>query len=199
MNLNDFNLFLEEFKSQLKSITYSLLKKNQDYTESEINNMVKTAIWQSKNKKPTLKEIYLNVLNRILEEKGLSYNQGELTSPFVKIDEPGMLENNGEYDALKKQPFEVIDEIFNLTDLTQDEVFVTALSFNMSTPEALKGKYKKILDNIEGVYYIRTLTIKEIAMIMEISPKKVISLKKTAFAKMEKYCELNGIHWAEGN
>ena len=82
----------------------------------------------------------------------------------------------------------ILNAIFRYSKLSQLEIFIVALSFNLDTPEDLKGKYKEKLDNIEPLYYTRKLTKQEIAKICETSTANVTRVQKQALKKMEQYC-----------
>ena len=192
MNAKEIKDYLDNNSEVIQKVVNRILYKNQDYNAGEIRNMAITALLDSKI--PTQKELYLKVLNRVLEEKGYKYNKNELVNPLVRAEETSQLENNPMPEDFDNESFELLDEVFANADLTQEEVFVTALSFNLSTPVALKGKYKKILDNIEDVYYNRILTKKEIASIMKVSVRQMERYRSIAFEKMEKYCEIARLH-----
>lgn len=188
MNAKEIKNYLKHNAETIHKVVNRILSKNKDYYPKEIYNMVVTALWDSKN--PTQKELYLKVLNRVLEEKGFRYNKNKLVNPLVNIEEIPQLENNSKEDDLSPEAYKLLDEIFSNANLTQEEVFVTALSHSLSTPDVLKGNYKKILDNIEDIYYSRALTKKEIASIMKVNIRQMEKYKKSAFEKMEHYCEI---------
>lgn len=194
MNLKDLKKYIIENKTTIDKIVSSLNKKNTDYNKETIYNMVLTTISLSKSQNPCKKEIYLQTLERILNEKGLSYINGNLSSPFVNLT-PQDIENYFSEED-KNNCSSIVNEIILESGLTQTEVFVTALNFSLPSPVNLTGKYKEILDNMEEIYYMRSLTQKEISMITNISIFELNKIKKQAFKKMEKYCESNGIHWA---
>jgi len=189
MKAVDFLMFVEDNPTFISRTCRKLRILNSEYTVTEIRGIVISAIYESKE--PNKKGIYLKALNRILEEKGLVYKGKELYKPTIRSsdNDEGLIEVASFQDYNSKQsvrPEEKVNKLLENSDLTQDEVFVMALTFGLSTPKSLHGKYKKILDNIEEMYYHKILRIQEIAAIMDRSPREISSLKKTAIKKLEK-------------
>lgn len=185
MGLESLYSFMNGKMEIIHKVTRRLHIKNLDYDYHEIKNMVLTAIFESENE-PTSHQLYLMVLHRILEEKGYQYKGNELLKISVNVEDSQQLENHCD----KKEPkeinaTEVLNDLFCSANLTQEEVFVMALSQGLDTPPCLGGEYKKILDHISLEYYIRPLTKKEIAAIMRMSVAKIDKLKSTAMKKIQ--------------
>jgi len=187
MTLEEFDSYTTQYKYQIRSLAYRLHKNNPEYSIQEIITMLMTAIWETP--KPTSQTIYFVVLNRILDEKGFCYLNGKLTKLTTPLED-----NQGTTESIQCPPIiqannkVLLDTIMQEAKLDQDEVFVTALAHQLSTPSVLKGKWKTILDNIDPLYNIRPLTYKEISAIMGIPIQIVSQLKKSAISKLERYC-----------
>ena len=189
MDLHDYNIYAQKHQVKITQIARRLWLKNREYTIKEIESMIHSEIWEYKKvTKITFKGLYLATLNRILDEKGYKYKENKLFNPIVAIEDTSNLIPQNYYDGINKTDYSfIIEDFFDNSELNQDEVFVMALSFGLSTPKELKGHYRKQLDNIEDVYYSRLLTQKEIAGIMQIPIPTVKKLRKEAFRKLKNY------------
>jgi len=181
---------IEKNKPLIRKIATRLCKQNQDYTYDDISRMTITSLYESysKEKKINFIDIYTKTLNRILEEKGFKYINEK---PINILSNEPIVENQNKkyYDLINKHSIKsLIDMAFKNTKLTQEEIFIISLSFNLDTPDALKGEYKNKLDNIEPIYYMRKLTKKEIAKIAGMTPSQVARIQKKALMKMEQHC-----------
>ena len=195
MNENNLHNYIFKNQAQINRIINRIRFKNVDYSIYEIKGMIHTAIWETDN--PNERGIYLAVLNRVLQEKGYRYKDSVAQRPLVNLDDMSNLSTEGNVS----QPFapdmlEQVDQIFVGAGLDQDEVFVTSLSFGLSTPEPLTGEYKKILDNIEDLYYIRSLTKQEISNVIKKNIREVDTIRKSAIKKLEQFCENKTINWS---
>lgn len=175
--------YMDKKSNKVKKITGRLYRKNPDYEYKEIKNMVLTALFECETI-PTDKQIYLTVLNRILEEKGYKYRENSLIKLTVNVKDE-ILENNSHNLEEINAP-ELLNQIFCKAALSQDEVFVTAIVNGLSSPKCLTGKLKEMLDDMPLIYYIRPLTKKEIASIMGVKMAQVDTLWKTAIKKIKR-------------
>lgn len=162
-------------KEQTRKVVERLHKNNPEYSFDDIGAIVNTAIFYLEN--PTAKAVYIQSLNRILEEKGIKYTGNKLQFPFAET-------NIYPFD-MPQEEIE-IDDLFELSGLTQKEIFVVALYHGLSTPNALGGVYKDKMDNIEPQYHLKQLTYQEISLLSEETPYKVKRLKKEAINKIQK-------------
>jgi len=187
MNTKDFHIFIKDNKKLIEKIAWKIFSNNPEYTLDDIKDMVTTSIFELE--KPTEIAIYYKTLHRVLGEKGYKIYNNEIVKLEIPIEEIDRLEpSEGYNDFINKPDYTfVIDSLFSQANLTQDETFVIALCNGLSTPCALKGKYKKILDNIDHIYYTRALTQKEICSITKFPPRKLKKINKKAMKKLEKY------------
>lgn len=183
----DFQSFVKKNRVFINKTCNRLQALNREYSPTEIRGIVFSAIFNSKDLNK--KGIYLSALNRILDEKGLTYRKNKLYKPTIRatendeqlVDIASFQKYNHQHDENMQDK---VASLLSESDLTQDEVFVTALSFGLSTPYNLQGKYKEMLDNIEDMYYHRLLKKKEIANIMGLTVRGVNDLQKKAFKKL---------------
>jgi len=124
--------------------------------------MTITSLYESysKEKKINFMNIYTKTLNRILEEKGFKYINER---PINILSHEPIIDNQDKYYEFINRHFlkSLINMAFRDTGLTQEEIFILSLSFNLDTPDDLKGEYKDKLDNIEPLYYMRKLNYKK--------------------------------------
>lgn len=189
MDLHDYNTYAQKHQIKIIQIARRLWSKNREYTIKEIESMIHSEIWGYKEvTRITYKGLYLATLNRILDEKGYKYKESKPFNPIIAMEDTSNLLPQDYYDVINKTDYGfIIEDFLDNSELNQDEVFVMALSFGLSTPKALKGQYRKTLDNIEAIYYHRLLTQKEIAGIMEIPVPTVKKLREKAFEKLRNY------------
>lgn len=159
-------------------ITNKILRVNPEYSRQDIQAMSDTALWENPKLKPN--DVYYPILNRVLEEKGFRYKGSELSKPIINVGVEGKVSiklKGIDYQAL-------VNSLILKAKLTQKEIFVLSLSSGLSTPRALKGEYKRTLDNIEDLYYSRPLRRNEIAKLAKISISDVARICKKAMEKL---------------
>lgn len=166
--MDEFFTYIKEHHSQIDSTARSIQYHNQDYDVEDIRCMVKTAIWENLNdKKPiTMTGIRFEVLNRIFEEKGIKYRNGELLRTVTLNEDLPLIKIRDDYDT-------ILNGLFILCKLRQEEILVIALFHGLDTPLSLKGKYKEIIDQLRNKCYYSPLSYEQIGKILD-KPKKSI-------------------------
>jgi hypothetical protein len=178
--MDDFYEYVKEHNRQIESTARSIQYLNQEYQVKDIKAMVWTAIWEElhEEKPITMKGIGYTVLKRVLEEKGVKYNKGELLKPVSIIDTMPFISSSPPKDYTS-----ILKDMFSLCKLTQEEMVVLVLCYGLEST-SLKGQYKEIVDQLRNNCNYNPLTYFQISKLLSRDKKIINKIHTTAWRKL---------------
>jgi hypothetical protein len=175
----DISDFVSKNKDSLGKIVSKLLKRNPEYSKKELESFLDTELYLSKL---TLRGLYIAVLNRILDEKGIKYIDGKEFRP------ERIVENKVYMDKDRESIVSILMKVLSHASLTQEEILVLCLMGGLDAPEKLKEPYHSMINSMNMSYYAQGLNCKEIAKLLKTPVRDILMTKKIAINKVKEHC-----------
>ncbi len=178
--------FATENNRVIDNVVRRILRQNHEYTDKDIYNRCLVIIWKkieekgikNINKVILYRLLYTNVLKEIFIEKDIILKDRKYKEKFPTIE----ILDNIEYYSPKNNYLDLIPLLLKYSSLTEIELVIIVLFYDLEIPESMLDEYKEIIDREPGYW-----NSKEISIYLKKPISKVSLYKKMAIKKIKEY------------